>query len=154
MPPPRRMWESNVVIGYLAGNEALRESCPLIVEQARQGELEIVVSTMVQVEVAYLEGLDPSEAEERIREFFGRRYIIPAAFDIPVAIAARRLIRREREQGRRIKPADAIHLATAEQWHIPILETVDTDLLRLDKQYGNPLITVRQPLYEGQQRLI
>lgn len=151
MPGPRRLWDSNVVLGFLAGSEEVREACTLIIEQARQGNLEIVVSTLAQAEVAYLQGVEPAETEARIREFFGRAYVIPAAFDIPVATVARTLIRLEWQQGRRLKPPDAVHLATAQQWKIPVLETTDGDLLRLDGLYGTPVIQVRRPVFEGQQ---
>ena len=106
------------------------------------------MSTIAQAEVAYLEGLPPEESEARIREFFSRDYVVTAAFDTPVARIARRFIR-----AHSLRPPDAIHLATADLWHIPILETTDDDLLRLNGQVGNPPITIRRPLYEGPQKL-
>ncbi len=148
MPPARRLWDSCIVIGYLAGYPALREQCELIIEAAKRGELEIVVSALAMVEAAYLTGYSDSDAEDRIREFFGRRYVVPVQIDAPVAAIARDLIRRHRNT-RKIGPEDATHLATAIQWKIPIIETTDDDLLRFDKVEGSPLITVREPLYEG-----
>lgn len=148
MPPGRRLWDSCVVIGYLAGYSALQEQCELIVDAGKRGELEIVVSALAMVEAAYLAGYSDSDAEARIREFFSRRYVIPVQIDAPVAAIARSLIRRHRS-ARRIKPEDATHLATAIQWHIPVVETTDDDLLRFDKVEGRPPIAVREPLYEG-----
>lgn len=148
MPTPRRLWDSCVVLGYLAGQESLREECDLIIDQAWRGDIEIAVSTLAQVEVAYLKGTSVVESEQRIREFFGRKYIIPIAFDIPVAIAARRFVR---DYG--LKPPDAVHLATASQWGIPVLETIDADLLRMDGLAGNPAVVVRRPLYDGPKRM-
>ncbi len=152
MPTPRRLWDSSIVIGYLAGSPELANDCPQIIAQAERGELEIVVSAMATIEVAYLKGLDDQDAEAKIQEFFGRRYIIPVAIDVRVAAIARDLVRKYRD-GPKIKPPDAAHLATAVQWNIPVIETTDPDLLRLDGREGNPPITVRPPLYEGPNRL-
>ena len=104
-----------------------------------------MVSAVAMAEVAYLKGIPVEGAEARIQEFFSRDYIVPIAIDSIVARAARGYIRQHV-----LKPLDAIHLATAEVWRIPTLETTDPDLLKLDGQVGNPRITIRRPLYEGQ----
>lgn len=152
LPKPRRLWDSCVVIDYLGGNDAVAEACSNIIAQAERGEIEIVVSALATVEVAYLRGLDDQDSEATIAELFGRDYMIPAAVDVRVAAEARRLIRKYRN-GPKIKPADATHLATALQWNIPIIETTDPDLLRLDRLEGNPPITIRLPFYEGTTRM-
>ena len=152
MPPIRRLWDSSVILGYLAGHTEVAENCSRIIEQAQRGELEIVVSTMAATEVAYLEGSSDQDSEAKIRGFLSWDYIIPVALDVRVAATARELVRRYRN-GPKLKPADAIHLATALQLRISILETTDPDLLRLDRLEGNPLITIRLPLYEGPNRM-
>ena len=152
MPPSRRLWDSSVVIGFLSGNPALAETCPQVISAAARGEIEIVVSTMAATEVAYLEGLDDHDSELKIREFLGRDYVIPVALDVRVASVARELVRRYRD-GPKLAPADAIHLATALQLNIPILETMDQDLLRLCGIEGVSPITIRRPLYTGPHRL-
>ena len=150
MPGPRRLWDSCIVIGYLAGYEELKPDCIRIIEQAHSGQIEIVVSAMATVEAAYLEGLSDEDSEALIKEFFGRDYVVPIGMDARIAEIARGLIRKYRN---RLKPPDAAHLATAIQWHIPLIETTDPDLLRLDKAEGNPPVTIRKPLYEGPQEL-
>ncbi|MBI2856000.1 MAG: PIN domain-containing protein [Chloroflexi bacterium] len=152
MPVPRRLWDSCIVIGYLAGYEDLRPDCPLIIDQAERGELEIVVSAMATVEAAYLEGYPDQDSEALIQEFFSREYIIPVGIDTRIAEIARGLVRKYR-QGPKLEPPDAAHLASAIQWHIPLIETTDPDLLRLNELEGNPRIRIRRPLYEGPQRL-
>ena len=152
MSPSRRLWDSSIVLGYLSGNPTLAETCPQILEQAVRGEIQIVVSTMAATEVAYLAGLDDQDSEGKIREFLSRDYIILAALDVRVATTARELIRQYRNT-RSLKPPDAIHLATALNLGIPVLETMDRDLLRLDRSVGIPPIIIRQPLYEGSRRL-
>ncbi len=152
MPPARRLWDSCIVIGYLAGYPDLRVQCEQIIGAAKRGEVEIVVSALAMVETAYLTGHSDSDAEARIREFFGRDYVVPVQIDAPVAATARDLIRRYRDAPK-IEPEDATHLATAMRWGISIIETTDDGLLRFDKLEGTPLITVRKPLYEGGEAL-
>ena len=88
MPPRRRLWDSSVVIGHLAGQTEFAEVCPQILEQASRGETQIVVSTMAATEVAYLEGLSDPDSEAKIREFLGRDYIVLVALDVRVASMA------------------------------------------------------------------
>ena len=107
---------------------------------------------MAATEVAYLAGLDDQDSEGKIRDFLSREYIILAALDVRVAATARELIRQYRNAPS-LKPPDAIHLATALHLGIPVLETMDRDLLRLDGSVGTPPIIIRQPLYEEPLRL-
>lgn len=122
--------------------------CPGIIQQAEAGTLEIIVSEMAKVETAYLNGLSDTQSESLIREFFSRHYLIPISIDDPVSAIARNLVRKYRTSPK-LKPPDAIHLATAILWRIPIIEAIDPDLLRLNQLEGNPPVTVRQPLYQG-----
>lgn len=149
MAVSRRLWDSCIVLGYLSGQQDIKTDCDQIIEQAERGELEIVVSIIASVEVAYLPGLSSSDSELKIQQFFSREYVIPVAVDISVAKTARRLIRDYYE----LKPSDAIHVATALQWQIPIIETTDPDLLELNGKEGNPPLIIRQPLYQGPGKL-
>lgn len=150
MPSPRRLWDSCVVIGFLAGYEEIREDCELIIQAAERGEIEIVISQLTKVETAFLPGIGNSESESLIREFFGRDYIIPISVDDPVSTIARDLVRRY--QG--LKPPDAVQFASAILWGIPIVETTDPDLIELNEKEGSPPIAIRKPLFEGTRRLI
>jgi predicted nucleic acid-binding protein len=144
-PPPRRVWGSSTIINYLAGKEVAQD-CKLIIQQAERGELEIVTSILAEAEVVKLEGELSENAEARIREFFGRDYVIRAALDVPVVELARDLVRRYRG----LKPLDAVHIATALHHNIPILETFDEKMIRLvNGKEGDPPLVVRNPLYEG-----
>lgn len=152
MPASRRLWDSSVVIGYLAGDQRLNPVCPQIIQQAEGGETEILVSQMAVVETAYLRGLSDEDSERLIREFFGRDYIIPVNLDGPVSLIAQSLVRKYRNNPG-IKPPDAVHLASAIFWQIPVLETVDQPLTRFDQREGSPPISVRFPRYDGRQRI-
>ena len=64
MPGPRRLWDSSVVIGYLAGEPDLAEPCGDIIAAAQRGELEIAISTEAAIEVAYLKGYDDDASDK------------------------------------------------------------------------------------------
>lgn len=120
----------------------------MIIQAGQRGEVEIVVSAFAEVEVAKLS--DPN-AENIIKEFFSRPYVIRAALEIGVAEIARELLRKYTG----LKPGDAVHVATALHYRVPILETYDDDdLIPLNKKIGNPPLIIRHPTYEGQTRLL
>jgi len=146
MPITQRLWDSNVILDYLSGNPGVQPDCDNLIAEANNvpRNLEIVVTAVTEAEVAYLNGIPEQESETRIREFFSREYVIPVAIDTYIATIARRLTRTYH-----LKAADAIHLATAIRWHIPIFETTDPDLLRLHRLEGNPPIIIQRPTYVG-----
>ena len=152
MPPPRRLWDSSVVIGYLTGDQSIGLACSQIIRQAELKETEILVSQMAIVETSYLRGQSDEASERLIKEFFSREYIVPVNIDSYVSFIARDLVRKYRNSPR-ISPADAVHLATAIHWKIPVLETTDNPLIRFNQREGNPPVSVRRPLYDGPQQL-
>ncbi len=152
MPASRRLWDSSVIIGYLAGDQRLNPVCSQIIQQAERGETEILVSQMAIVETAYLRGLSDVDSERLIKEFFSREYVISVNVDGPVSSIAQSLVRKYRNNPN-IKPQDAVHLATAILWQIPALETVDQPFTRFDGLEGSPPVSVRRPMYDGQQLL-
>ena len=137
-----------MVIGYLAGYLEFQEQYSHIIAAAKRREVEIVVSVLAMVETAFLTGYSDKDAEDKIREFFGRQYVIPVQVDSPIAARARDLVRRHH-----LSPEDATHLATAMQLGIRLIETNDPDLLELDKLEGTPQINIRKPFFEGGTRL-
>ena len=148
MPSPRRLWDSNIVLDYLGGRDEHMEAMAGILGQGTQGNLEIVVSTLAIAEVAYLDGFTDERAEQRIREFFGREYVIVAAIDERVGEVTQGVVRKYHRQGR-VNPRDALHLATAIRYGVPIVETTDKGFLFFDRLEGEPAVRVRHPLYEG-----
>ena len=86
----------------------------------------------------------PPEDAEKIRRYFLRSYISIRTFDRPTATIARQLIWDHGLQTR-----DAMHLATAIRWKLPLLETFDVgDLVSLSGKVGNPAIEIRLPRYD------
>jgi len=149
LPPTRRLWCSCTIIYYLAGYPAAKPECDLIIEEAERGETEIVVSVLSEAEVVKLDKELDTDAELMIEEFFGRSYIIRAALEPQTAKKARALVRRYPG----IKPLDAVHIATALQHDVPILETYDNGMIAISGKEGNPPLIIRQPTYEGKRPL-
>ena len=85
MPPPRRLWDSMVILNYLGGLEEGRGVVEGILTEAGRGNLQIVVSTLAIAEAAYLEGYSNEVAEGMFREFFSHDYIVVAAIDQRIA---------------------------------------------------------------------
>ena len=84
------------------------------------------------------------QQKESLETFSHNNYIVPAAIDYNIAANARRLVR-QYGNSLGLRPLDATHLATAVTLNIPIIETMDTDLLRLDGLEGQPPLRVRRP---------
>ena len=159
MPPTRRVWDSVVIIDFLDGKERANPHCPAIIEEAERGETEIIVSVFAQIEVVKIDSALTEEEERMIREFFGRPYILAAALDPFVAQTAREIIRASTASAniRSVKPKDAVHVATALRWEVPVFESYDDVLMDGIKAHpeilpGGASLTLRHPTYEGQSR--
>ncbi|HLG68916.1 MAG TPA: PIN domain-containing protein [Chloroflexota bacterium] len=132
----------------MAGTARANPVCNQIIQQAERGQTQIVVSTLALAEVAKIDGLQDSQAEDKIKEFFDRHYVIPAAVDIAVADIARYLVRKY-TIAPKLRPMDAIHIATAMLYRVPVLETFDSDLWKVSGQEGDPPILIQTPTYVG-----
>ena len=140
----RRMWCSCTIIDYLQGAERALP-CIEIIRNMRKGAREIVTSVISEGEVAHLGDSIPHDtAEQKIKEFFGRPYVVRVPFDRFIAEDVRRLIRKH--QG--LTALDAAHIATALRLGIPLLETYDERLLALDGSEGNPPLAIRIPKWD------
>ena len=146
MPAARRVWCSCTTIDYLKGEPRAKPHCDLIINDCIAGNVEIVVSVLSHIEVAKVGNLTDDDAEARIQEFFNRPYVVSATIDLAVAREARRLVRTYSG----LKPLDAVHVATALRWNIPILETYDDQMIGIvNGREGNQPLVVRHPTYEG-----
>ena len=118
---------------------------------AEEGKILIVTSALTLTEVIWAKGhdkLDPS-TREQITEFFVAPYI-------SVRNVTRRIAERARDivWDNEIRPKDAIHVATALDCEVPVLNTFDKKLLSRDKQVGTPPLRIEEPHYPGQQNLV
>jgi predicted nucleic acid-binding protein len=148
-PKNARVWDPCVITDYLAGKQNAAAEARPIVEAAKRGQTQIWVSTFAEVEVAYLAGMTDEQSERVITEFFEQDYIVRVSVDPFVSESARQLIRATHISGK-----DAVHVATAIRWEVPIFETFDEKLLKkLEPFRADPVLTrvsCRLPLFEGQ----
>lgn len=131
---PLVYWDSCLFIDYLNATPAGVEIVLPLVEEARTGKITIVTSTFSLAEVAYAsreltEGLDPA-IEDAIDSMFRDKSLLTLVeYDQEIGADARRLIRRTLIGAKTIKPADALHLASAAAVGADALYTFDGDFL-------------------------
>lgn len=131
----RLYWDSCNFISLISEDEATRaDVCQHILEDAENGSVEIVISTLTIAEVIRPKGavILTIDQEESISSFFLHKYIL--TYDVTRAIAesARKLSRQHR-----LKPRDAIHLATALEADVDVFQTWNT------RDFGNLDVPIR-----------
>lgn len=144
--PPRIYWDSCVLLSYINAIPARLPTIEELLRLSRAGEVELISSVLSQVEVAFAasekrgQALDP-EVEEQIIELWAPGSpITPVEFFELIADRARGLMRQAITQGwGSLKPADAIHLATAQQLEVDEFHTYDGDLHKWDGHAGFPV---------------
>lgn len=146
---PRVYWDANVLLSYVDGDADRLPTVEELLRRSRARELELVTSALSQVEVAFAasegedETLDP-HAESRIDELWKPGSPIALVEFYPaVAREARTLIRESLAAQRpRLKPADAIHLATAVRLDVADFHTYDEKLYSHSSAFP---FTIREP---------
>lgn len=127
---PSHYWCACVFLAFLKKEEGRGETCRKLLDEVERGKIRLFTSTFTFAEVT--KGSD-QDLDLRIEQFFENDYIIPVAVDRLVAEDARRLIWRIRDEvDKKLKPADAIHLASARRADVDVLVTFDSRLLGLN----------------------
>ena len=139
-----RYWDSSCFIAWLNEEPDRVDACEGVVQQAKDGDLQIVTSAITLIEVikpgATLEF--DGDKNDIIRRFFQQKFIIVRDVDRTLAEEGRRLI----WSYPHLRYKDAIHAATAMLSDgVEVLDTFDTDLLRLDGELGDPGLRIAQP---------
>ena len=141
----RRYWDSTNWISLLAEDEASRaEICQNILNDMVAGKLTVITSVWTLAEVIRRRRSPSISADDdRVITDFFRQHDNLVIHDVTRAVAekARSL---SREHG--LRPADAVHLATALSSGADVLETWDRDFLALR---GRVPIEKREPTCEG-----
>lgn len=117
--PPRIYLDTNVLIAFLGDEEGRADVVQSILDDARDQRVDLLTSTFSIAEVAYISY--DSDVERADDEALIDLLWVPASpltlIDVSEAVtrAARSVIRLARTtQSRRVQPADAIHLASAD----------------------------------------
>ena len=143
----RRYWDAKCFIALL-NDEAAAPTCERILEQAKEGQTEICVSPIVQVEVIRPKGSPlplAKELRDKVLAFFENDYVRWRIIDRKIANDAQLLC-----WDHSLHPRDAIHLAVALDLERDLLETADRDLLRLDRTIPSTSLRICQPGALGQ----
>jgi predicted nucleic acid-binding protein len=113
-------WDADVFLSHLNDLEGRAERIEAVLDMVRaEKDLIIVTSTITRVEVAWKaveqQKRQLSDEElESIDDFVGNRAIVKLIeFNDTVALRARNFMRLAMQDGRRLRPIDAIHLASA-----------------------------------------
>ncbi len=144
----RRYWDSSVFLCFLnAEEEERRIVCEDILQHAAKEEFQIVTSTYTVVEVirpwrrSTSRVLTPEQIA-KIKGMFRWPFITTIELDDRTALYASDL---SREYG--LKPADAVHAASAILWKAEVLQAWDRDFSAVSQ-----LIIVEEPRFLSAQR--
>lgn len=140
MPSRRRRiyWDSDCwlsLINAVPERVSILESL-LSDSKNKLGDIALVTSVISKVEVAFpqseYQGSQPDRSvEEEIDALWADRSAVTLIeFHDLIGLEARELIRSGRHQGWRLKPMDAVHLATAKWFGVDEFHTYDKELIK------------------------
>jgi predicted nucleic acid-binding protein len=142
-------WDSCVPLAYINGEPGRVVDVRALLDEARRGLWEIVTSTYTVTEVAFAKAekdasaLVPSALSDIDKLWRPPSPIKLVEFHIGIAESARDLLREAVKRGWRLKPGDAIHLATALDMEVVTLHTYN--LQDFDRWAGALGFTVENP---------
>lgn len=121
-------WDSDVFLALLKQDKSAKEiqGCEDVWANADKGHLMIVTSTLTTAEVIHKKGTPKLDPEHRpsVSNFFRQPFITQRPLTREIAELARDVV-----WDHPIKPKDAVHVATAAYFTVPVLHTFDGGLL-------------------------
>jgi predicted nucleic acid-binding protein len=131
-----RYWDSDCFLGWLQAEPDKEDLCRAVLQSAEDGKILIVTSALTLAEVLMTRGRPriPASDREKVEKFFRSNYIV-----------VRNITRRVAELGRtlvwdhKIAPKDALHLATAIDSKLVLMNTFDKPLIKKCGRHGNIL---------------
>jgi predicted nucleic acid-binding protein len=143
-----RYWDTCAFLGFLKQEPDKIVQCRAGIQQAQEGKLVIITSTLTLAETLYLiKGERPisSETREKVRKFFENDFILFAELDRRIGELAQDVV-----WDHQISPKDAVHVATAlavgERIPIKQLDTFDDPLIESAKSIDG--IKVGRPNFQ------
>lgn len=144
MSVQRFYWDANVFHALFNEEAGRIDACRQIAKMAEAGTVTIVTSALTYVECVRLHNQPRTLTEENentIRLFFQRGFIEVQNVTRKTGEDARQLLWKHSS----LQYKDAIHVATALFAKVDLLQTYDTDLLKLSGQYGTPRLRIAEP---------
>jgi predicted nucleic acid-binding protein len=150
MVEDKRYWDSDVFLGYFNEEPDKYSACEGVLEAANDGKILIVISALTLAEVLYAKKQPklPIDKRAEIESFFKSPFISVQNVTRKIAEKARDIV-----WDNNIRPKDAIHVATALTYKIPVLNSFDQQLLKYNKALGNPRLRIEKPHEPGQHHL-
>jgi hypothetical protein len=138
----RRYWDSDCFLGWLQGEPDKEASCKEVLEAAEDGKVLIVTSALTIAEVLALKNAQPIPVSNcrKVEAFFRRDYIVIRNITRHIAENARTYVW---DYG--VKPKDALHVATAIDADLELLNTFDEALQKKSTMVGNPGLIISKP---------
>lgn len=138
-------WDSDAFLGWLQNEEGKANLCRATFDRAAKGELILVTSALTIAEVLWTRNSPKLTADRAaiVRRFFRRSYIRIRAVTRTISETAQDVVW---DHG--IKPKDAIHVATALDAKVTVLETFDLGLIAKSGILGLDIRTP-QPSIQG-----
>jgi predicted nucleic acid-binding protein len=149
----RRYWDTNCFLRWLNNEPDGFDDCKNVLKAAEEGHIVIYTSAWALVEVLHVKSQKPLliEQKKEVEGFFERYlhndYIKLISVTRPISEIARACFW---EHYGKIKPADCVHVASAKELNIPLFNTFDEGLIKLDKKIGNPPMEIKRPKYSTQ----
>lgn len=142
MTMERRYWDSDCFLGWFNAEADKEAHCRDVLEEAEAGKVLLVTSALTIAEVLALRGQPPIPPanRERVEAFFRRDYIAVRNVTRRIAESARALVW---DHG--IKPKDAIHVATAIDAKLSLMNTFDVHLTKRSGRVGEPKLVIERP---------
>ena len=147
--PTRYYWDACVFLYVIDANPNHMPILKAMLEDCDKGEIEIYTSTLSITEVAFAQAekdiqfLDPAIEEKIDKLWFPPSPIKLVEIHTFITFKAKILIRNAVTRGWSLKPADAIHLATAQDADIFECHTYDNEWL--DKYFKLVTYKITQP---------
>jgi predicted nucleic acid-binding protein len=141
-------WDADVWLSYINGeaNRLPTLDALLADSSSPKGNIELYTSQMSEVEVAFGKTEQDNKAldgdiEKQIDALWSDRDTLKVVeYHHTIGIEARRIIRLGIEKGWKLKPMDAIHLATAKFLEVAEFHTYDKRLLKYSNEIGFPIV--------------
>lgn len=146
MPKPVIYWDSNVFIHYINGSREHLPTIDQLLLDARNGDIEIVTSTVAIAEVAWAASekaqwrIDPAVEQKIAALWEPSSPINLVEFHLVIAEDARDLMRAALPHNWILKPLDAIHLATAARMQVERIHTYEPKWRKYAPMVGSPVI--------------